>query len=79
MTLWVFVCPIWFFMVLESWCSNSSELSSTFAVENPGERFGVSILHGNSMTFYNQQQLREDLFRHIFDYWSVLGNLSKVW
>ena len=32
------------------------------------EKFGVSLLHGNSLTFYNQDQLREDLFRHIFDF-----------
>ena len=33
------------------------------------EKNGVSLLHGNSITFYKQEQLREDLFRRVFEYW----------
>lgn len=29
----------------------------------------MSLLHGNSITFYKQEQLREDLFRRVFEYW----------
>ena len=39
-------------------------------VNLPGaETDGVSLLHGNSLTFYNQDKLREDLFAEIFEFW----------
>ena len=36
----------------------------------PGaEQHGVSLLHGNSLTFHEQDKLREDVFRVIYQYW----------
>ena len=56
----------------EAWLGGDNPRTGRGKNNCPGaERFGVSLLHGNSMTFYYQDQLREDLFRHIFDYWSV--------
>ena len=56
----------------ETWLGGDNPRTGRGKNNCPGaERFGVSVLHGNSMTFYYQDQLREDLFRHIFDYWSV--------
>ena len=41
------------------------------------EKNGVSLLHGNSITFYKQEQLREDLFRRVFEYWYFKIDLLK--
>ena len=59
----------------ETWLGGHNPRTGRGQNNCPGaDRFGVSLLHGNSLTFYNQDQLREDLFRHIFDYWSVVLN-----
>ena len=36
----------------------------------PGaEVSGVSLLHGNSLTFHHQDKLRENIFRAVYQYW----------
>ena len=37
----------------------------------------MSLLHGNSITFYKQEQLREDLFRRVFEYWNHFSMTQK--